>query len=112
MKVSFQSSKFAKAANSKSQGDRLWGARATKVRQRLLELSAADTLADISRLPPPRCHQLRQDLDELFAVDVSANERLVFKVDHEPIPRKEDGGIDLTKVTEIVVLKIEDYHGQ
>jgi len=51
-------------------------------------------------------------LDELFAVDISANHRLVFRVDHEPIPRKKDGGIDLTKVTAIVVLKIEDYHGQ
>jgi plasmid maintenance system killer protein len=112
MKVSFQSSKFAKAANSESRGNRLWGARAAKVRQRLLELLAADTLADVSRLPPPRCHQLGQDLDELFAVDVSANERLVFRLDHQPIPRKEDGGIDLTNVTAIVVLRIEDYHGQ
>jgi plasmid maintenance system killer protein len=112
MKVCFQSSKFAKAANSESQGNRLWGARAAKVRQRLLELSAAKTLADVSRLPPPRCHQLHQNLDELFAVDVSANTRLVFRIDHEPIPQKKDGGIDLTKVTAVVVLGIEDYHGQ
>ena len=112
MRITFKSSKFAKAANSESEGNRQWGARAAKVRQRLLELSAADSLADVSRLPPPRCHQLQQNLDELFAVDISANERLVFRVDHEPIPRKKDGGIDLTKVTAVVVLKIEDYHGQ
>jgi len=112
LRITFRSSKFAKAANSVSEGNRQWGARAAKVRQRLLELSAADSLADVSRLPPPRCHQLQQNLDELFAVDISANERLVFGGDHEPIPRTKHGGIDLTKVTAIVVFKIEDYHGQ
>lgn len=112
MRITFRSSRFAKAANSESEGNRQWGARAAKVRQRLLELSAADSLADVSRLPPPRCHQLQHDLDELFAVDISPNERLIFEIDHQPIPRKKDRGIDLTKVTAIVILKIEDYHGQ
>jgi toxin HigB-1 len=112
LRIAFKSSKFAKAANSESEGNRQWGARAAKVRQRLLELSAADSLADVSRLPPSRCHQLQQNLDELFAVDISASDRLIFEIDHKPIPRKKDGGIDLTKVTAILVLKIEDYHGQ
>jgi proteic killer suppression protein len=50
-------------------------------------------------------------LDEQFAVDISRNERLVFEVADDPIPRKPDGGIDLERVTEIRVLRIEDYHG-
>jgi proteic killer suppression protein len=50
-------------------------------------------------------------LDEQFAVDISANERLVFEVDHDPVPRKADGGIDLSKVLAGVILRIEDYHG-
>lgn len=111
MRINFKSGKFAKAANSESLSNRQWGAkRAAKIRQRLLELTAADTLADVSRLPPPRCHQLSENLDEQFAVDISANERLVFEVDHDPVPRKADGGIDLSKVLAVVVLRIEDYH--
>ncbi|MGE5206081.1 MAG: killer suppression protein HigA [Chlamydiota bacterium] len=76
-----------------------------------MELAAADTLADVSRLPPPRCHQLSENLDEQFAVDISPNERLVFEVDDNPVPRRADGGIDLNKVLAVVILRIEDYHG-
>jgi proteic killer suppression protein len=112
MKISFQTRKFEKAANSKSLGNQQWGLLAGKVRQRLLELQAANTLADISTLPPPRCHQLTENLDEQFAVDVSRNKRLVFEVADDPIPRKGDRGIDLELVTEIRVLRIEDYHGK
>jgi proteic killer suppression protein len=113
MRISFQTRKFEKAANSESRGNREWGSqRADKIRQRLNELKAANTLADMSTLPPPRCHQLTENLDEQFAVDISRNERLVFKVDHKPIPRRPDRGIDLAQVTAIVVLRIEDYHGR
>jgi proteic killer suppression protein len=112
MKISFQSRKFAKAANSESQGDRLWGSTiAARVRQRISELKAANTLADMSTLPPARCHQLTENLDEIFAVDVSRKERLVFEVADNPIQRKPDGGIDLKRVTEVRLLRIEDYHG-
>jgi hypothetical protein len=27
------------------------------------------------------------------------------------VPRKEDGGIDLTRVTDIRILEVTDYHG-
>jgi proteic killer suppression protein len=112
MKIFFQNRKMEKAANSESLGNRQWGARAAKIRQRLAELAAANTLAEVSTLPPPRCHQLSENLDEQFALDISRNERLVFGVANNPVPRKQDGGIDLTQVTEIVVLRIEDYHGR
>jgi proteic killer suppression protein len=113
MKISFQTRKLEKAANSAALGIREWGAsRAAKIRQRLAELAAANTLAEMSTLPPPRCHQLTQNLDELFAVVVSANERLVFSVDNDPIPRRPDGGVDLVRVDAITVLRIEDYHGR
>ena len=111
MKIRFQTRKFEKAANSESLGNRAWGHRAAKIRQRLSELAAANTLADMSTLPPARCHQLTENLDEHFAVDISRNERLVFEVDHSPIPRRSDQGIDLAQVTAVVVLRIEDYHG-
>lgn len=113
MKIRFQTRKFEKAANSKSLGNREWGLqRAEKIRQRLSELAAANTLVDMSTLPPPRCHQLAENLDEQFAVDITRYERLVFTVDHTPIPRRPDKGIDLAQVTAVVVLRIEDYHGR
>lgn len=112
MNLRFKTRKFEKAANAESLGNREWGPRrAAKVRQRLVELKAANTLADMGTLPPARCHQLREDLDEQFAVDISGNERMVFEIDHNPIPRRPDKGIDLAQVTAIKILRVEDYHG-
>jgi proteic killer suppression protein len=73
-------------------------------------LDAAPSLADVPATPPERCHPLKGDRDGEFAVDVQQPHRLVFRPNHEPVPRKDDGGIDLRQVTEIEVLSIEDYH--
>ena len=45
-----------------------------------------------------------------FAVDLKHPFRLVFHPNHEPIPLKEDGGIDLKLVTSIAIIDVEDYH--
>ena len=38
--------------------------------------------------------------------------RIVFVPDHDPLPRKrDDAGIDLSKVTKIKITWIGDYHG-
>jgi len=36
--------------------------------------------------------------------------RLVFKPDHDPLPRKDNGGLDLEMITGITILGVEDYH--
>ncbi len=76
-----------------------------------MELSAADTLAEISALPSARCHQLIGDRAGQFAVDVQHPFRVIFEPAHDPVPRKEDGGIDLTRVMAIRILEVTDYHG-
>lgn len=76
-----------------------------------MELRAADTLADISTLPPARCHQLSGDRAGQFAVDVQHPFRLIFEPAHDPVARKDDGGIDLTRVTAVRILEVTDYHG-
>ena len=76
-----------------------------------MELRAADTLADISTLPPARCHQLTGHRAGQFAVDVQHPFRLIFEPAHDPVPRKHDGGIDLTRVTAVRILEVTDYHG-
>ena len=83
---------------------------AEKLMQRLFELKAADTLEDVSRLPPPRCHELGEDRKGQLAVDLVHPHRLIFSPDHDPIPEKEDGGLDWSQVTAIVIEEIVDYH--
>lgn len=81
-----------------------------KIARRLTVLGAADTLADVSPLPPERRHQLTGDRAGEFAVDVEQPYRLIFRPDHDPIPRTQDGGVDLRSVTRIEIIEIEDYH--
>ena len=84
---------------------------AKPIQKRLATLTAAPTLDDVPKVKPDRCHQLTQDRDESFAVDLTGKDRLIFDVDHNPIPRKQDGrSIDLQKVTAIVVTEISDHY--
>jgi len=65
----------------------------------------------MSTLPPARCHPLQGDRAGEFAVDVHQPYRLIFEPANDPIPKKEDGSIDLKKITRIRILEVEDYHG-
>ena len=85
--------------------------RAKKFRQRMVELNAADVLADISHLPPPRLHELSGRQKGWFSVDVAHPYRLLFIPADDPVPTKDDGGIDLKAVESIEIVDIVDTHG-
>ena len=46
-----------------------------------------------------------------FAVDLKHPHRLIFEIANNPIAKKGDGGVDLTKVTKVRIIEIGDYHG-
>ncbi len=83
---------------------------ARKLQQRLMELKAASCLADISKVPPPRCHQLSGDRVGQLSVDLEHPYRLLFIPANDPIPVKQDEGLDWAKVTEIEIVEIVDTH--
>jgi proteic killer suppression protein len=85
-------------------------ATARKLQQRLAELEAAPCLKDIGALPPARCHELVGDKKGQLSVDLVHPFRLLFEPNHEPAPRKDDGGLDWERVTKITVLGVEDPH--
>lgn len=60
---------------------------------------------------PGRCHALGADRRGQFAVSLWGSYRLIFIPDHDPIPTLADGGIDLTRVTQISITEVVDYHG-
>jgi proteic killer suppression protein len=86
-----------------------YGQQASAIRLRIAVLEAAPSLATVPAQPPPRRHQLKGDMDELFAVDLKHPYRLVFHP-WPDVPRRKDGGIDLERVTRIEILRVEDYH--
>lgn len=111
MQVSFVSAKLQRDCSSDRARQRRFGAeRAKKIRLRLSQMQAARTIAELMRLPGARCHQLRGDRDEQFSVDLDGPYRLIFEVDTDPIPRRDDGGIDVETVDAVVVIEIVDPH--
>ncbi len=111
MEIRFASSRMAKLCNSEKEMRGKLGPRcAERLQQRLEELRAAATLGEMRLLPGARCHELTQDRKGQLAVDLVHPRRLVFEPAHDPVPTKADGGLDWSKVTEIVILEVVDYH--
>ena len=110
MEIKFHTKKLQKACCSAKAMRAEWGPRmAKRLKQRLADLEAAETL-EVMRYLSGRCHELKGDLSGQLAVDLVHPKRLVFEPDHDPIPKKPDGGLDWQRVTAITVLTIYDYH--
>ena len=111
MNITFRTRKIEKNFNGANALQRTFGARMARViKMRMAVLQAARNLALVPTTPPERRHQLVGDRDEQLAVDLVHPYRLVFEVDHEPVPRRSDGGIDTEQVTAITILDVIDYH--
>lgn len=112
MDVAFRKSKHRKCANDHNYAQKELGPkRARKFLDRLTELKAADCLADLRNLPQAGHHELTGDRKGELACNLDHPYRLVYIPGHDPIPRKEDGGLDWNQVTAITIYDIVDYHG-
>jgi len=110
MIIYFKTKKLQKqCSESKSMSKEFGAFLSAKLKQRLMELQAANTLRDVSHLPPPRCHELVNQ-GGVFSVGLIYPMRLLFIPAHDPFPTLSDGGIDQSLVTEITILAIEDTH--
>lgn len=110
MEISYKSRKLEKQLTDPKEMVKSFGQLARKVNQRLKDLTDADNLAVIKTIPAARCHELKGDRIGELAVDVSRNYRLIFEPRYEPIPKKDDGGLNWEEVTKIQINEIEDYH--
>ena len=111
MDIAFRTRKLAKTFNSGGELQKAYGARMAKaIMIRLAVLKAARNLALVPTTPPDRRHQLQGNRDEQFAVDLVHPHRLIFEANHDPLPRTDDGGIDVEQVTAITIIEVIDYH--
>ena len=109
--IAFRTRKLEKTLNSESELQKAYDGRmAERLKSRLAVLKNARTLADVPSTPPERCHPLKAKREGQYAVDLVHPQRLVFKPNHDPVPRMDDGGIDLNKVTSIIIIEVVDYH--
>ncbi|XZE18625.1 type II toxin-antitoxin system RelE/ParE family toxin [Pirellulaceae bacterium SH449] len=111
MDISFRTKKLAKLCNSEKElRGKLGKPNADKLKQRLNELAAAETLEDMRHLPGARCHELTGNLKRKLAVDLAHPDRLVFYPNHDPLPTRKDGGLNWAEVMAICIDGVGDYH--
>ena len=112
MDVYFRNRKLAKLFSSERELKRRWGLEMARIiMRRVAELEYAPSLGVAFTIPGARCHQLKGSRAGQLAVNLRHPYRLVFRPAEDPIPVKDDGGIDLDKVTKVEILEVVDYHG-
>jgi len=81
------------------------------IRRRMDDLRDVENLADLRKLPQVRCHELSGDRKGQLALDLKHPYRLIIVPDHNPLPLKEDGGLNWQMVFTVKIISVEDYHG-
>jgi toxin HigB-1 len=80
-----------------------------KLKQRLDDLVAADTMAVLETLPG-HYHRLSADRAGEWACSLEEPYRLVFVPEGNPLPVSKDGRLDTTRVTAVRILEVVNYH--
>lgn len=81
------------------------------IRRRLDELRDANTLADFRDNASARCHELKGNRAGQLSLDLRHPYRLIIIPADDPIPLKDDGGLDWSQVTKVEIIGVEDTHG-
>lgn len=110
MEILYKTKKLEKQLTNPKDIKKTFGNSAKRVNQRIKDLKAAETLEVMRSIPAARCHELKGDRQGQLAVNVSNNYRIIFEPYHDPIPQKDDGGLDWTKVVIIKIEEVTDYH--
>jgi toxin HigB-1 len=111
MDIAFKKDLLRKCSNDHSYAQRKLGPiRAKKYLLRLQQMREAECLENLRHLPQIDVHELTADRKGQLACNLDHPYRLILEPAHDPIPSKEDGGLDWNQVTAVIVLGIEDYH--
>jgi len=110
MKLSFKNRKLEKALLDDKEILKGYGKMAKTVKLRMNQLIAADNLSVINSLPQLRLHQLKGDRKGEWSIDIIKNWRIIFEIDHDPLPEDAFGGVDLKEVDSIRIISVEDPH--
>lgn len=111
MDIAFAKRRLEKIFNSERALNRQYGAHmARTIAMRMAVLANAGNLSMVPVTKPERRHQLEGKRTGQFAVDLVHPQRLVFAPDHDPVPRREDGGIDIKQVSAVRIIEVVDYH--
>ena len=106
--ILFSKDEWKELCENERIGTRKLGAQgAKKLRRRLADMRAAQTVTDLIAGRP---HPLKGDRARQFAVDLDGARRLVFTAANDPPPTQDDGSVDWRQVTAVTIVFIGDYH--
>lgn len=104
------SNKIKKKLSSPSEIKKAFGTMAKKVQNRLDEIIASPNLKVLMQIPSANCHPLFGNKIGEWAVDISANHRMIFEINQDPVPKKDNGEIETIEVIDIRIIETTDYH--
>ena len=109
MEINYHDRKLRKLCEDNREAVRSLGQNsAKKLQSRLSDIEAALNVQDLPPVGNP--HPLIGDRQGQFSIGLAGGQRLVFKPNHNPVPKKDDGGINWTRVTSVTIVFIGDYH--
>jgi proteic killer suppression protein len=114
MDIKFATKKLSKELNEEKAMVKAYGTlRAKKLKIVLASFQAAPALSIFAppMSPPHRCHELTGNRQGQLTVDLGHPYRLVFRPNHDPLPKRDEGGLDWKQVSAIEIIEIEDTHG-
>ena len=110
MEIDYKKNKLKRQLSQASEIKKNFGVNAKRIAMRLEEIESSPTLAVLMQIPAANCHLLSGSRQGQWAVDLSGNFRLIFELDHDPIPKRNDGSIDARLITKVCIIEIVDYH--
>ena len=110
MKIDFLSDRDKARLESSKQVAKAYGPEtAKKLKQRLDDLDAAQSMADMHRLPG-HWEELKTDRAGQLSARLHGGLRLIVKPQQPPAPAKPDGGLDWAAIDSIYIVEVVDYH--
>lgn len=110
MKIDFLSSKKKEFFENSKQLTKAFGPEsAKKLKTRLDDLDAAQSMEDMRQLPG-HWEELTEDRAGQFSARLHGGSRLIMKPQKQPPPTKPDGGIDWRAIDSIYIIEVVDYH--
>jgi len=111
MEISYTNKQMQKLCTSEKEMQGKLGPRMAGVLKRqLAAIEAASTLEELWAVPQTRCHEMKGDRQRQISIDLVHPRRLYIVPDHDLVPTKEDGGLDRTAVTRVLIVGIDDPH--
>lgn len=104
MIVHYSSKKLEKILTDKRLIKKYYSNDFTRICNRLSEIAGANNLGEIPDVPPPRRHKLSGNLKDCWGIDYSKNDRFII----QPVGKYDIN--DLSTITEIEIIDMEDYH--